>query len=295
MRRKNMPRIAALLVISAVAMVTTAGGMADPKASKVDSTVRTSIVNATSGLSHKQVAGIIVQIQRADYEGDRAALKRLYDELAPEDKNKELAARVRYWRGFALWRRAINGFNDNTDPQELGADLKQAWEEFNESTNIEPNFVEAKIGAMSCVGLLAFSIKEKDPARIQELIVQARQLRKEIDAAAPDNPRYLWVWGPSLWYVPAERGGGQEKALATYDKGLAMIRTHKGATSDPLEPTWGEPELLMSLAWSNLNRSTPDLNAAEQNARAALAIVPYWHYVRDILLPQIEDAQKKKN
>jgi hypothetical protein len=49
----------------------------------------------------------------------------------------------------------------------------------------------------------------------------------------------------------------------------------------------------MSLAWSNLNRTTPDLNAAEQDAQAALKMVPYWHYVRDILMPQIRAAQAK--
>ena len=49
----------------------------------------------------------------------------------------------------------------------------------------------------------------------------------------------------------------------------------------------------MSLAWSNLNRTTPDLKAAEQYAQAALKLVPYWHYVRDILMPQIRTAQAK--
>jgi hypothetical protein len=49
----------------------------------------------------------------------------------------------------------------------------------------------------------------------------------------------------------------------------------------------------MSLAWSNLNRTTPDLKAAEQHAQDALKLVPYWHYVRDILMPQIRTAQAK--
>jgi len=47
----------------------------------------------------------------------------------------------------------------------------------------------------------------------------------------------------------------------------------------------------MSLAWSNLNRTTPDLNAADEDAHSALKLVPYWHYVRDILLPQIQKAK----
>src|SRR5580658_9384445 len=99
--------------------------------------------------------------------------------------------------------------------------------------------------------------------------------------------RVLWVLGPIRWSSPPDRGGGQDKAFENYNRGLEAIRIQKRDASDPLEPSWGEPELLMSLAWSNLNRTTPDLNAAEQDAQAALKIVPYWHYVRDILMPQI--------
>jgi hypothetical protein len=51
--------------------------------------------------------------------------------------------------------------------------------------------------------------------------------------------------------------------------------------------------LMMSLAYSYANETTPDLEAAERNARAALEIVPSWHYVRDILLPQILAAKAK--
>jgi hypothetical protein len=95
-------------------------------------------------------------------------------------------------------------------------------------------------------------------------------------------------------YLPPERDGGQDKALKTYQKGLKAARQPKCMSNDPLSPSWGEPELLMNLTWSNLNRSTPDLEAAEQYARSALAIVPYWHYVKDILLPQIAAAKNGK-
>jgi hypothetical protein len=50
----------------------------------------------------------------------------------------------------------------------------------------------------------------------------------------------------------------------------------------------------MSLSWSYQHRTVPDLKAAEENANAALALVPYWHYVRDILLPQIRTASAAK-
>jgi tetratricopeptide (TPR) repeat protein len=273
--RRSAPKVLASLVLSTCAVL---------GASTVDP-------------ARQSVTKIVTQIRRADYEDDRAALKRLYGELTPFVDDKDLASRVQYWRGFALWRRAINGFNDNVAAAELQEDLKNGFDEFDRAARKDPAFVEAKIGALSCVGFLAYSVRQQDPAsaRIQDLIAQARQLRKDAEAAAPENPRFLWVVGPMIWNAPPERGGGQAKAMELYEKGLKTIRSSNAAASDPLDPSWGEPELLMSLAWSNLNRTTPDLEAAEQYAHRALELVPYWHYVRDILVRQILDAKGKRN
>jgi uncharacterized protein YciI len=242
--------------------------------------------------SRESIIQIVTEIRRADYEGDRAALKRLHDELTPIPEDKKLASQVLYWRGFASWRRAINGFNETPTPNDLEADLTQAVTDFKDAIAQDPAFVEPKIGAVSSLGYLMYLTK-KDPTRAQELLQQLSPLLKEAMAEAPDNPRLLWVLGPIRWSSPPERGGGQDKAFEGYNKGLEAIRNQKRDASDPLAPLWGEPELLMSLAWSNLNRATPDLNAAEEDAQAALKIVPYWHYVRDILIPQIQAAQAK--
>ena len=152
--------------------------------------------------------------------------------------------------------------------------------------------MEPKIGAGSSLGYLMF-LHRKDPTLMQELLQQASPLLKESLATAPDNPRLHWVLGPIRWSSPPERGGGQDKAFEIYNKGLEALRNQKRGVIDPLEPSWGEPELLMNLAWSNLNRTTPDLKAADQYAQAALKLVPYWHYVRDILMPQIQAAEAK--
>jgi tetratricopeptide (TPR) repeat protein len=242
--------------------------------------------------SRDSIIGIVTQIQRADYEGDRAALKRLHDELTPIPEDNKLASRVLYWRGFALWRRAINGFNESPTPEDLEEDLALAVTDFKDAIARDPAFVEPKIGAGSSLGYLMY-LHKKDPTRVQELFQQSSPLLKDAMATAPDNPRLLWVLGPIRWSSPPERGGGQEKAIETYNKGLEAVHNQKRDASDPLEPSWGEPELLMSLAWSNLNRTAPDLNAAEHDAQAALKLVPYWHYVRDILMPQIRAAQAK--
>jgi hypothetical protein len=252
------------------------------------------ILASPIGNEREAVIKIVTQIQKADYEGDRPALERLYAGLTPFLENKELASRVFYWRGFALWRRAINGFNDNVDKADLERDLQQAADEFDKSASADPAFVDSKIALGSCYGLLAYAVGKKDAAQQQALAAKSRQALKDAQTAAPDNPRLLWVLGPVYWNIPAERGGGQAKALQAYEQGLETIRSHNDRKPDPLDPSWGEPELLMSLAWSDLNRATPDLKAAEQNAALALQIVPYWHYVRDILMQQIRDAKAKQ-
>jgi len=239
----------------------------------------------------EEAARIVARIQRADYEGDRAAMQRGYDELKPFMENEKLASRIRYWRGFAQWRRAINGFNDAVDAKEQEKDLNTALDEFEIALEKDPNFVDAKLGMISCNGFLLF-VEPKDEARRKERIDRILALEKEATAMAPDNPRLIWVRGPILWNSPPERGGGQDKAIQNYQRGLDVCSKIK-TSDDPLEPSWGKPELLMSLAYSYLNKSASDVNAAERNARGALEIVPYWHYVRDILLPQILAAKAK--
>jgi hypothetical protein len=263
-----------------------------------------SLASFSVGLESRResVIKLIAQIQRADYEGDRVALERLYNELAAFIDDKDLGASARYWRGFALWRKAINGFNDSASPSELEQALKRAVSEFEAATAKDPDFIDAKAARGSTMGLLAYLYSQnpelapefKEPARMREHVLKAFAYMNEAEAAEPENPRVLWMLGPIRWNTPTERGGGQDKAIETYKKGLKSARQRKDAR-DPLAPSWGEPELLMSLAWSSLNQSAPDVAAAEQYARSALALVPHWHYVRDILIPQIEAAKAKRD
>ena len=253
----------------------------------------TSLSASAADKAREQVVKIVAQIQRADYEDDRASLQRLFAALAPFAENKQLASRVRYWRGFALWRRAINGANDNVAAKELEEDIDQALSEFDVSAKLDQDFVEAKIAALSCLGYLAF-LHRTDQAQLQNYLARFSPLRKDLQATSPDNPRLCWVLGPMYWNVPET--GGPAKAIASYQQGLATIRMAKtAAASDPLNPSWGEPELLMSLAWASLNGPAPDSAAAEQYARSALALVPYWHYLKDVLMPQIQTVRAARN
>jgi tetratricopeptide (TPR) repeat protein len=222
-------------------------------------------------------ASLIADIRRADYAGDRPALERLYGELRGDD------ARIHYWRGFAMWRKALNGFNDGADEAELESSLRRCADSFAAASASDPKFADALAGEASCWMNLAFLFRAdaRSGLPLKNGIARLREAR----ALGPDNPRVLWVAAVNDWYTPPQFGGDRDRALATYERALALAR--KETPGPPLEPRWGEPELLMNLAFANLNRAAPDLDAAEQQARAALALVPEWHYVRDILLPQI--------
>jgi tetratricopeptide (TPR) repeat protein len=238
---------------------------------------------------------LALEIQRADFTGDRAALARLHEELVPLRELPGIASRVYYWQGFALWRRAQNGFNDTAEPSDLSRDLERAAVDFEEAFRLDPNFSDAQVAAVSCLQGLTY-LDRNDPARVQELVSRFVPMLREAVAAAPENPRVLWIHGASQWWTPPEMPAEEVKkrraaGVATYQKGLELARTIE-RSRDPLDPSWGEAELLMSLAWVSLNDTSPDLAAAEVYAEKALAIVPDWHYVRDILLKQIQEARK---
>ena len=240
----------------------------------------------------QQAIEIVSQIRKADYEDDREALRKFYTALNPFVDDKQIGARVRYWRGFAMWRRVVNGFNDGVAKEEMESDAKLALAEFQAANAQEPKFVEAKIGSIACLGQLLF-LSQKDAAHAQESMEEIGKLTQEARAEAPDNPRLAWVMGPGLWWVGEARGGGQAKAIELYENALPAAHRQRNEARDSLEPSWGEPELLMSLAWSQLNRTKPELTKAEEYARSALALVPNWHYVRDILIDQIAKARAK--
>jgi hypothetical protein len=248
-----------------------------------------------SVVEHAQLLAIVADIQRADYEANLEALRRHYDAIPVQGFPSHIEARLRYWKGFAMWRRAINGFNASIALGELASDTGLAVREFERAAELDPDFTDAKIALVSCYQLLTF-FSTTSPEQVKALVARFVHLLKELAATAPDNPRFLWVQGQSEWYSPPnspakEVQARQEKAIATYARGLAEARRAR-KPSDALDPTWGEPELLMNLAWSNLNRISRDLAAAESFARSALLLVPHWQYVRDHLLPQIVAAKR---
>lgn len=238
----------------------------------------------------------VQQIVRADYTGNRASLARLATELTPADREPR-GALVRYWRGFAWWRRAINGFNETPTPTDLGGDLSRASEEFERAVALEPEFIDGLAGILSCIQLKAYLTRE-NPDALRALLPAFRETLERAQRLDPAHPRLLWVAGQASWYTPpgtpapvvAER---QAAAMAMYERGLQSLTAGR-RPAHALEPRWGEAELLMNLAWSHLNAATPNPAVAHAFAARALSLVPDWHYVKDLLMPQIARALPPK-
>lgn len=242
--------------------------------------------------AREELIDLIGQVRKADYEGDQAGMERAYKGMERFLANPDLSSRTRYWRAFAQWRRAINGFNDNVPEQELDSDLKLAMSEFEKALAADPEFFDARVGLLSSQGYWMY-LHRKDKELVREFLDKNMAKFQEAAKEGADNPRMLWTLGPTYFGGTPDHAG-EQKAIDAYRKGLDLIRKPAAGPPDPLEPNWGEPELLMMLAWSYNNKQTPDPEQAWKCAQEALALAPNWHYMRDILMPQIQARREKK-
>jgi len=245
--------------------------------------------------SQDHLLRLVEQIRRADYAADRPALRELRGELATAPAGNAPRSLVLYWQGFALWRRAINGFNETPTPTDLDADALAASADFEAALREDPRLVDAQAALAACIGLRMFLHKTVDD-EMRAMLERVKALLSEAQFLEAENPRLLWVRGPMEWFTPKGSpedmlDAHQARSIATYRRALEGLPGTLRSGPEPLRPTWGEPELHMSLGWAYSKKRVPDLAQAELHARKALELVPSWHYVRDILLPQIESAR----
>ncbi len=234
------------------------------------------------------------KLMSADYRADLAELASLRSQLEPLKDDPELGYLADYWRGYASWRIAMNGAGTGAGAtmsrDELQAHLERAVADFESSTRKKNDFADSFAAAASVHGWLA-SLHRDDPDLMRLHLDSSRRLLARAEELEPNNPRVLWVRGGNYLFAPPAYGGSTEKAIEIYRK--------QADVSGPLMPhsplpDWGKAEALMSLAFAHLNQPIPDLDAATKEARAALVLAPRWSYVRDVLVPQIDQKRRVK-
>jgi hypothetical protein len=229
----------------------------------------------------------------ADYHGDRPELARLDAELGSLDAGPLNDYRD-YWRGFALWRRAMNGFNETPTPADLDADLVKALDRFQSALARRPDWDDVKSAMLGAWGNRIF-LAGSDSEKRKKLLEEAGAFYKWIMAYEGENPRVLWIKGGLQMVVPPASGGDWTRAAATLRRGVAGAWKEASAAmaAPPWAPKWGGAENLMNLAYLYSHLPTPERATALAYAEGALTKVPEWHYVRDIQLPQIEALPAK--
>ncbi|MEA2562387.1 MAG: hypothetical protein QOH06_3891 [Acidobacteriota bacterium] len=227
------------------------------------------------------------KLMSADYRGDLDELARLREEALSLAGDPALGYLAHYWAGFASWRIAINGANHGMSAQDLIANLEKAATDFEASIRLKDDFADGHAAAAGVHSWLA-GFSRNDPAAMRERIEKFHRLLARAVELDPENPRVLWVQAAPFLFLPPEQGGNVKRAIEIYRR---MDEVSKATNADSPLPDWGKPEALMSLAFAHLQQS--DLTSANEEAHAALRLQPEWSYVRDILLPQIEAAQRK--
>lgn len=246
------------------------------------STVR----SAPPDTAEHQLTAAKAQIMTADYRADLAGLTRLRDAVTPLTADPAWGYLAHYWSGFASWRVAINGASKGMSQDDLRANLEKALADFEASIRLRGDFADSHAAAAGVDGWLA-AFHSGDPAAMRELIDQYKRHLARAKELEPGNPRVLWVEAAPFLYLPAEKGGNPTRAVELYRR---MVDEAGPVTERSPLPDWGKPEGLMSLAYAHVN-AAPDLESAENEARAALRLQPDWSYVKDVLLPQIEKAR----
>jgi ketosteroid isomerase-like protein len=233
---------------------------------------------------------LVEAVQDADYRGDLVQLRALAAELHGYTGQPALAKAAYYWIGFAHWRLALNTLNEGASADSVDTGFARAIDAFRAALRIDPADVEARIGLASGLGNRAYfhrqSVEEAAP-----FLAEYVPLLGEIERAAPDNARMIFVVAAAYFHAPADRGRNRAKALAMLERGIVLAEATRGAGADVLEPAWGEAELHMLLAYLVHSLTPRDPARAMHHAREALALRPHWHYVRDILIPQIESKR----
>ncbi|HVL69304.1 MAG TPA: tetratricopeptide repeat protein [Vicinamibacterales bacterium] len=104
----------------------------------------------------------------------------------------------------------------------------------------------------------------------------------------PDNPRVLLQQGISAFHSPAMFGGGPAKAEAHLRRSLERFEQEPAGRA---WPNWGRVD---AHAWlGQVLQKRGDLAGARRHFDAALALAPENGWVRYVLLPRLDKAQKR--
>jgi tetratricopeptide (TPR) repeat protein len=201
-------------------------------------------------------------------------------------EHSRLAKHARYWRGFTLWRRALNAMGQGGPADSSDADFGRANEEFRHALRLDPSYVEAQIGLLAGLTNRVF-FHQDDAVKRSAFVREYRPILDGLAHTEADNPRFVFVAAAQRFHAPPVAGGDRAEAIALVERAILRQQgTGDDSIGVSLQPRWGLPELHMLLA-TLLLRAGTNLDKAERHAEHALALRPQWRAVRQNLIPAI--------
>lgn len=176
----------------------------------------------------------------------------------------------------------------------LKKDNESTFEKYYDSSITKARQISTKLGYESegkTVLAAIYTMKiANDPLSAISLSSEIHELLDDAQKINPMNPISYMIRGIMKYNTPGLFGGSYEEAVQNFSKAISIFSNSKN--DDTLQPSW---VYLEALAW--LGRSlekTNDLDAAEFIYQKALSIEPDFSWVKNSLLPRVEEKLRDK-
>jgi len=230
-----------------------------------------------------QLLNSIAEMNRAFYANDPGALltARRQFELYTGSADPEIRKLAHYYIGYASYRLS-SAFNEIGE-EEAKRHLNEAVRHLERAVEMDEDFAEAVALLGNCYGMKAtgFFTGMKYGPKSQRSLDRAMEL-------APENPRVRLLYGISFMFKPAMFGGSLERAVEEMKRAADLFNENSG-TDHELYPGWGSAEVY---AWlGQACERAEDFELAEQYYKQALAVDPDYYWVKEILLPELNEER----
>jgi tetratricopeptide (TPR) repeat protein len=195
-----------------------------------------------------------------------------------EGSDKELKKLAYYYMGYAAYR--LNTLFQDIKEKQKEQFLDKSAQHLEKATNLDDDFADAWALLGSTYGMKAagfFSGMKYGP--------KSDKAMSKAKDAEPQNPRVHMLNSIGKLYKPSMFGGSTEGAIEGFGKAASLYEKYR--PKNKLMPDWGHAEVYAWLGQGYEQNEQP--NEARQAYKQALEINPDYGWVKDKLLPELEE------
>jgi hypothetical protein len=193
------------------------------------------LVNITSAQNAKFIDAMTKGLEALSNSGtaeEVLATSNRFERIAKAEKTEWLP----YY--YAAYSRALYSFFSD-DKSKVDEILDVAQSMIDVADSLSPKNSEVILAKAM---ILSGRIMVDPMSRVMQYGMQSGMLMNEAMQIDPENPRSYFMMGQSLFYTPAEFGGGKEAGCAMLEKSREKYATF--TPESEIHPNWGEEKLI---------------------------------------------------